>query len=82
MTDFDIVLDDSAEPVTSIHHRVTIEWNNDSAQLEIVETEYDARNASFNFGDIEDAEFVAGELNMSTDNLMDECVGIIYKNGR
>lgn len=79
MTEYEITLEDSTEPVRVIRHHVNIEWDIESEGLLIIETQYDELNSSWKFDDWKDAEFVAGELNMDEDDLMEECIKIICK---
>ena len=80
MTEYEIILDDATEPVHVVRYNVTIEWDDKSQELVVIETAYDIHNSSYKFDYIEDAEYVADELNMDLDELMDECLRIIQEN--
>ena len=80
MTEYEITLDDATEPVHVVRYTVTIEWDGKSQELVAIETAYDICNSSYKFDYIEDAKYVADELNMDLDELMDECLRIIAKN--
>ena len=80
MTNYNVYLDDSTEPVLTVRHILIFEWDNESQKLVVVESIHDIKNSSYNFECPYDAEFVAGELNMSVDELLEECINTIYKN--
>ena len=80
MTEYEITLDDATEPGHVVRYTITIEWDDKSQELVVIETAYDIRNSSYQFDYIEDAEYVADELNMDLDELMDECLRIIQEN--
>ena len=80
MTEYEITLDDATEPVHVVRYTITIEWDDTSQELVVIETAYNIHNSSYKFDYIEDAEYVADELNMSLDELMDECLKIIQEN--
>lgn len=87
MTTYSIYLNDATLPVQRISYFMTIEWWEDgkkslqSEELKIIETQYDYLNSAYAFDDFETALFVSEKLEMDVDELMDECVSIIHKNG-
>lgn len=77
-----ISLQDIIEPVQTIHHILVVEFDEEEYEIKIEETIYNIRDSNFEFSDIETVDWLSEEIGYgSTDEFLDACVNIIYKNG-
>ena len=77
-----ISLDDTLEPPKTVHHLLTVEYENCEYEFQVDETIYDFLNSDFVFSDSELADWISEEIGYeNVDDFLSACVDIIQENG-